>query len=59
MIEAAKLAFADREAWYGDPSFTDVPLEELLSTAYNDERRQLITDTASAELRPGRPGGRE
>ncbi len=58
-VEAAKLAFADREAWYGDPDFTDVPLEELLSTTYNDERRQLITDTASAELRPGRPGGRE
>ena len=52
-------AFADREAWYGDPNFTDVPLEELLSKAYNDERRQLITAAASPELRPGRPGGRE
>jgi gamma-glutamyltranspeptidase/glutathione hydrolase len=58
-IEAAKLAFADREAWYGDPNFTDVPLDELLSETYNHERRQLITDTASPELRPGRPGGRE
>jgi gamma-glutamyltranspeptidase / glutathione hydrolase len=58
VTEASKLAFADREAWYGDPNFTDVPLEELLSKAYNDERRQLITDTASPELRPGRPGGR-
>ena len=58
-IEAAKLAFADREAWYGDPNFTDVPLADLLSDDYNDERRALITDTASAELRPGRPGGRE
>jgi gamma-glutamyltranspeptidase / glutathione hydrolase len=58
-IEAAKLAFADREAWYGDPNFTDVPLEDLLSKSYNDERRTLITDTANAELRPGRPGGRE
>ena len=55
----AKLAFADREAWYGDPDFTDVPLGELLSAAYNDERRKLIGDTASTELRPGRPGGRE
>ncbi len=39
VTEASKLAFADREAWYGDPNFTDVPLEELLSKAYNDERR--------------------
>jgi gamma-glutamyltranspeptidase/glutathione hydrolase len=59
VTEASKLAFADREAWYGDPDFTDVPLEDLLSKAYNDERRQLITGTASPELRPGRPGGRE
>jgi gamma-glutamyltranspeptidase / glutathione hydrolase len=58
-IESAKLAFADREAWYGDPNFTDVPLAELLSPLYNDQRRRLIGDTASAELRPGRPGGRE
>jgi len=59
VVEGAKLAFADREAWYGDPNFTDVPIEELLSTTYNDERRRLITDAASPELRPGRPGGRE
>src|SRR6202034_2034875 len=59
LTEAAKLAFADREAWYGDPEFTDVPLDDLLSKPYNDERRELIGDTASAELLPGRPGGRE
>jgi gamma-glutamyltranspeptidase / glutathione hydrolase len=59
LTEAAKLAFADREAWYGDPDFTDVPLDDLLSETYNDERRKLIGDTASAELLPGRPGGRE
>jgi gamma-glutamyltranspeptidase/glutathione hydrolase len=58
VTEAAKLAFADREAWYGDPAFTDVPLDDLLSAAYNDERRGLIGDSASMELRPGRPGGR-
>ena len=59
VTEVAKLAFADREAWYGDPAFTDVPVDDLLSVAYNDERRKLIGDTASMELRPGRPGGRE
>lgn len=56
VVEAAKLAFADREAWYGD--VPDVPLEELLSEPYADERRRLISRTASLELRPGSPGGR-
>jgi len=59
VTECAKLAFADREAWYGDPAWTDVPLEDLLSDGYNDERRKLVGDTASGELLPGRPGGRE
>ena len=53
VVECAKLAFADREAWYGDPDFTDVPLGLLLSKEYADERRRLVTDTASADLRPG------
>jgi gamma-glutamyltranspeptidase/glutathione hydrolase len=59
VTEASKLAFADREAWYGDPDYVDVPLGRLLSKDYNDERRKLIGETASLELRPGRPGGRE
>jgi len=59
VTECAKLAFADREAWYGDPESTDVPLDDLLSADYNDERRKLVGETASAELLPGRPGGRE
>ncbi len=59
VTEASKLAFADREAWYGDPEFTDVPLDDLLSAGYNDERRKLIGETASMELRPGHPAGRE
>ncbi len=59
VTECGKLAFADREAWYGDPAWTDVPLGELLSRDYNDERRKLVGHTASAELLPGRPGGRE
>ena len=53
VTECAKLAFADREAWYGDPDFFDVPLDLLLSKEYADERRALVGDTASAELRPG------
>ena len=42
VIECAKLAFADREAWYGDPAFVDVPVDELLSEAYNAQRRGLV-----------------
>ncbi|HEY5221881.1 MAG TPA: gamma-glutamyltransferase family protein [Microbacteriaceae bacterium] len=58
LVEAGKLAFADREAWYGDPRFTDVPLGDLLSPEYNQQRRALITADASLKLRPGSPGGR-
>jgi gamma-glutamyltranspeptidase/glutathione hydrolase len=53
LVEAAKLAFADREAYYGDPRFAEVPVEHLLSEAYNRERRALIGATASFDLRPG------
>lgn len=59
VVEAMKLAFADREAYYGDPKFVDVPLEHLLSDAYNDERRRLIGDGASFDLRPGLVPGYE
>ncbi len=41
------------------PAFVDVPLEELLSSEYADERRRLVGEESSAELRPGSPGGRE
>ncbi|HYM51823.1 MAG TPA: gamma-glutamyltransferase family protein [Candidatus Limnocylindrales bacterium] len=58
VIEGAKLAFADREAWYGDPMFADVPLETLLSPAYASDRRREIGARASLELRPGSPTGR-
>ncbi len=50
VTECAKLAFADRDALYGD---ADVPLDLLLSREYNDERRRLVEETASLELRPG------
>jgi len=43
-VEAVKLAFADRDTFYGDPNFVDVPLGTLLSDEYNAERRKLIGD---------------
>jgi gamma-glutamyltranspeptidase/glutathione hydrolase len=55
VIECAKLAFADREAYYGDPDFVEVPLDRLLSGEYADERRALVDPRrASLEDRPGR-----
>ncbi len=54
LVEAAKLAFADRERYYGDPGFTDIPLGTLLSRRYAETRRKLIDpDRASMVLRPG------
>jgi len=56
LIEAAKLAFADREQYYADPEFTRVPLEGLLSARYAAVRRELIDPRrASMEQRPGDP----
>jgi gamma-glutamyltranspeptidase/glutathione hydrolase len=57
VTEAAKLAFADREAFYGDPDFVDVPLETLLSRDYNAARRALIAETASLDILPGQVPG--
>ncbi|WP_159949396.1 gamma-glutamyltransferase family protein [Rhizobium sp. 18065] len=59
VVETMKLAYADREVYYGDPAFAAVPIEQLLSDAYNDERRKLITSQASMTLRPGRLPGYE
>ena len=53
VTECAKLAFADREKFYGDPDFTPVPMHVLLSDEYNDKRRELVTGDASLDLRPG------
>ena len=55
-IESAKLAFADREAYYGDPLFDEVPLDVLLSKEYTSARRGLIGAHASLEMRPGDVG---
>ena len=57
VIEAMKLAFADREAYYGDPDFVDVPIEQLLSAEYAADRRALVGSQASHDLRPGRLHG--
>ncbi len=59
VIECAKLAFADREAWYGDPDFTDVPVKALLSAEYADARRRMVGPESSADLVPGAPDGRQ
>ncbi len=56
VIEAEKLALADRDEYYGDPNFTKVPMQQLLSDQYTEMRRRLIDPKkASLELRPGDP----
>jgi gamma-glutamyltranspeptidase/glutathione hydrolase len=61
VLEALKLAMADRDAYYGDPDVAagerPVPLDVLLSEGYAAERRALITDRASTEVRPGTVAG--
>jgi gamma-glutamyltranspeptidase/glutathione hydrolase len=57
VVECSKLAYADREKFYGDPKFVEVPIETLLSDAYNADRRKLVSDTASLELLPGSVAG--
>src|ERR1700678_680896 len=56
VIEAEKLALADRDEYYGDPNFVKVPMQQLLSDQYTEMRCKLIDEkTASLELRPGDP----
>jgi len=58
VVEAVKLAFADRDRYYGDPKFSKIPEETLLSKDYAAGRRKLIDpDHASMESRPGSFGG--
>jgi gamma-glutamyltranspeptidase/glutathione hydrolase len=55
-VESLKLALADRDVYYADPLFADVPLAELLAPRYTRARRTLINPRfASCELRPGDP----
>jgi gamma-glutamyltranspeptidase/glutathione hydrolase len=56
VIEAEKLALADRDEYYGDPNFVKVPMQQLLSDPYTKMRRGLIDPKkASLQLRPGDP----
>src|ERR1700722_16243489 len=59
VVESAKLAFADREAWSGDPRSPAAPPRDLLSQPYSAARRSLVGPSAPPDLRPGRPGGAE
>jgi gamma-glutamyltranspeptidase/glutathione hydrolase len=56
LVEALKLAYADRDTYYGDPKFVKVPMEKLLSMDYATERRKLIGPDASLDFRPGKIG---
>ncbi|MBV8728767.1 MAG: gamma-glutamyltransferase [Acidobacteriia bacterium] len=56
LVESLKLAYADRDTYYGDPKFVHIPEETLLSKEYGGERRKLITAQASLDFRPGQIG---
>ena len=56
VTESMKLAFADRDAFYGDPAFNEVPIDALMSDGYTEMRRGLIDmKAASQEQQPGDP----
>ena len=57
LVEAMKLAYADRDTYYGDPKFASVPAERLLSKEYAEERRALIGTRGSFDFRPGKIDG--
>lgn len=59
VAETLKLAMADREAYYGDPAHTEIPVDTLLSRQYAAERSALLSAEASREQRPGRIPGFE
>jgi gamma-glutamyltranspeptidase/glutathione hydrolase len=59
IAETIKLSMADREAYYGDPDFSDIPMERLLSPEYAAHRLAQITSEASLDQRPGPIAGHE
>ncbi len=58
LVESLKLAYADRDTYYGDPKFGQIPSAQLLSKEYAAERRKLIGRTASLDFRPGAINGK-
>jgi len=58
LAEALKLAYADRDTYYGDPKFNHIPSDILLSKEYGIERRRLITEKASQDFLPGAINGK-
>lgn len=57
MVEVTKLAFADRDCWLTDPRYVDIPIHELISKRYSDQRRSLISADRAAAYEPGIIGG--
>jgi gamma-glutamyltranspeptidase/glutathione hydrolase len=58
LVEALKLAYADRDTYYGDPSFVKIPEDTLLSMKYAEERRAQISHDASLDFVPGKIDGK-
>src|SRR5262249_10079753 len=58
LVESLKLAYADRDTYYGDPKFNHIATDVLLSKTYATERRKLITHTASLDFGPGTINGK-
>ncbi len=58
-MEALKLAYADRDTYYGDPKFNTIPEEVLLSKSYAAERRKQIGPKASLDFEPGVINGKK
>jgi gamma-glutamyltranspeptidase / glutathione hydrolase len=59
VVEALKLAYADRDTYYGDPKFNHIPTEVLLSKTYAAERRKQIGHNASLDFVPGTINGKQ
>ena len=58
VAESAKLCFADRDAWLGDPKFVDVPAQQLLSKDYAAQRARMVGEKSNLDFRAGSPGGK-